>query len=550
MAVPGYMGRNAKVGALARFLNAIEAGLVAPGSVLVVENLDRLSRNEPLEGLESMKTIINAGVDVVTLIDRQRYTRENMRRDLGKLLQALVILCRGYEESYSKAHRSSENWAQKRKQARANGKPITRKAPAWLKVVGVRSVGTRRDFSEARFVVIEERAALIRQMFEWSVTGWGNRRIARELIETKAEKWDGIPWRPSKVAKIIYSRAVLGEYQPQRYVGGQYGKRIDEGLPIKDYYPRIITDEVWEQAQPKVANRRPGQFGRAILSGLVFDPKDRPMVIVASGRHHVRKKMFYVTPIECLAKGEAAFRWDENHLERCVLCVVQGINWERINSDKAQEPERRRIENELAVLGREEAVTTAKITKAAEAFLSGDLGTFGTALQLQVKKLEDRLTEIRNQRAVLRHKLDLLRKTANHVQMTVREVPTDIEIRKRLAIELRALLMKLQVWPDGRTPDRHWKKVLDEAMRRAQPKRAYVKTRAMELERVLGAVRFFFQNGKAITAYFTYVHFSHHRRADLLGFANPQGMTEEDWADYFDFSGMTGGGEDFVVETA
>ncbi len=60
--VPGYMGRNAKVGALARFMKAIEEGLIAPGSVLVVENLDRLSRNEPLEGLDLLKTIIKAGV--------------------------------------------------------------------------------------------------------------------------------------------------------------------------------------------------------------------------------------------------------------------------------------------------------------------------------------------------------------------------------------------------------------------------------------------------------------------------------------------------------
>ena len=102
--VPGYMGRNAKVGALARFLKAIEERLVAPGSVLVVENLDRLSRNEPLEGLDLLKTIIKAGVEIVTLHDNRRYTRENMSRDVVFLINALLILARGYEESDTKSY--------------------------------------------------------------------------------------------------------------------------------------------------------------------------------------------------------------------------------------------------------------------------------------------------------------------------------------------------------------------------------------------------------------------------------------------------------------
>jgi len=113
--IPGYMGRNAKVGALARFLKAIEEGMVAPGSVLVVESLDRRSRNEPLEGLDLLKTIIKAGVEIVTLHDNRRYTRENLSRDVVYLINALLILARGYEESDTKSKRLSASWQNKRR---------------------------------------------------------------------------------------------------------------------------------------------------------------------------------------------------------------------------------------------------------------------------------------------------------------------------------------------------------------------------------------------------------------------------------------------------
>src|SRR3954471_20667924 len=46
LGISGFKGRNAADGALAAFLHAIEAGMVPPGATLLVENLDRLSRQQ------------------------------------------------------------------------------------------------------------------------------------------------------------------------------------------------------------------------------------------------------------------------------------------------------------------------------------------------------------------------------------------------------------------------------------------------------------------------------------------------------------------------
>src|SRR5882757_9754650 len=56
LGVSAYRGRNAKEGALRAFLDAIEHNLVPHGSYLLVESLDRLSRDlrwTPFVGQES-----------------------------------------------------------------------------------------------------------------------------------------------------------------------------------------------------------------------------------------------------------------------------------------------------------------------------------------------------------------------------------------------------------------------------------------------------------------------------------------------------------------
>ena len=49
--ISGFRGANLQQGALGAFIKAIEMGKVKPGSVLLVESFDRLSRNQVTEQL-------------------------------------------------------------------------------------------------------------------------------------------------------------------------------------------------------------------------------------------------------------------------------------------------------------------------------------------------------------------------------------------------------------------------------------------------------------------------------------------------------------------
>src|SRR5437763_647341 len=60
--ISAYRGRNRHEGALANFIAQIDAGTIKAGSYLLVESLDRLSRQEVLTALELFTGIIRRGI--------------------------------------------------------------------------------------------------------------------------------------------------------------------------------------------------------------------------------------------------------------------------------------------------------------------------------------------------------------------------------------------------------------------------------------------------------------------------------------------------------
>ena len=79
----GYKGTHRSKGALGVLERMIEDGLIAQGSYLLVENLDRLSRQEPTVALSLLMNLINGGMVVVTLADNKIYSRDVINADRG-----------------------------------------------------------------------------------------------------------------------------------------------------------------------------------------------------------------------------------------------------------------------------------------------------------------------------------------------------------------------------------------------------------------------------------------------------------------------------------
>src|SRR5262245_60527280 len=72
LGVSAFRGRNIEEGALGAFLDAVKEGKVQKGSYLLVESLDRVSRQAARRAANTIGEIVDAGITVVDLSDNER----------------------------------------------------------------------------------------------------------------------------------------------------------------------------------------------------------------------------------------------------------------------------------------------------------------------------------------------------------------------------------------------------------------------------------------------------------------------------------------------
>ena len=127
--------RHVTEGALGVFLEAIKAGRVQEGSILIVEQLDRLSRADVLTAFNQLSSIVTAGVRVITTKDDMEFSRENLAEHPFILYPAITSMILAHEESANKSRRVTEaivllckGWVAKH----YRGKIRQGKDPQWL----------------------------------------------------------------------------------------------------------------------------------------------------------------------------------------------------------------------------------------------------------------------------------------------------------------------------------------------------------------------------------------------------------------------------------
>lgn len=254
-----FRGANAVDGALGKFIEAVDAGTVPKGSVLLVENLDRLSRDKIMPALNRFSDLLGKGIVVVTLADGKTYNADSLN-NLPDLMLSLLVMARAHEESEMKSKRGKAAWKNKRKRA-ADGHILTAQCPAWLRV------------KNGKFVVLPERAAVVERIYGLALEGHGSMSITRKLNETKTPTFGKSKcWYHSYVRKILSTPAVIGTFQPAHevFVDGKRKPEAD-GEPIEEYFPPVIDKATFY----RVKRSRPGVSGRKgkppanILAGLV-----------------------------------------------------------------------------------------------------------------------------------------------------------------------------------------------------------------------------------------------------------------------------------------
>ncbi|TIW25777.1 MAG: hypothetical protein E5V63_16315 [Mesorhizobium sp.] len=339
--VSAFRGANLAVeSSLGRFLVSVKMGEVPPGSYLLLESLDRLSRQDVFTSLSLFTDLIKAGVKIVTLADDQVYTSE--KTDFSQLVVSLAIMSRAHEESQTKSRRLAEAWTNKRRGVR--DKKLTALAPLWLELSSDRTT----------FRINERRGSVVRSIFEDAAAGLGTFSIARRLNRSAVSPFGRSKgWQTSYVSKILTNRAAIGEYQPHKMVDG---RRVPEGTPIKDYFPAVVDEQLFLRVQAARANRRVGGAGRkgefvsSLFSGLA------KCAYCCSPMHYVNKGpgpkggTYLVCDKFHRGLGCSKNAWRYDHFEASFLTFVEEVDLRPLMHGDEETSNRIRLDQAIRAL--------------------------------------------------------------------------------------------------------------------------------------------------------------------------------------------------------
>jgi DNA invertase Pin-like site-specific DNA recombinase len=349
LGVSAFRGRNVDQGALGEFLKAIEDGLVEAGSILLVESLDRLSRQTARRALRALEGIVDAGITVVTLDNGREYTAEILDRDPMALIEIVLKATLAHDESVAKQARLRQAWIGKREKAVKDGVVLTSKCPGWLELVG----GSWR--------VIEDRAEVVRRIFELAAQGAGTEAIAELLNRGEVPVFGrGRMWHKTYILKILTNEAVVGNFMPHtvHYDDSRRKRRRDPtGDRLENYFPAVVDRPVWDTVQALKASsggrRSPASTTKTtvshLLAGLAACPScGSTMTRVTKGNTSKAGKPKLVCT---RAKAGAGCEYRSVDLEAVETALIAGVDRaasEAPGPDEGIAEQVRQVEKEIA----------------------------------------------------------------------------------------------------------------------------------------------------------------------------------------------------------
>lgn len=221
--------------------------------VLVVERLDRLSREKPQTTWNLISKLHSCGVSIAT-VDGPRFYSAHTDLEMFSILEILMRSAGNNEESAKKSAHISREWEKRRERAKASGIMLTKQGPAWIKIG-----------KDRKPVVIEDRAALILRWFEMADAGMGALGIANAMeregipVWSRFENREATVWQRTYISRVLRDRAVLGEFQPMIK---KDGKRVPDGEPWLSHFPQIVSHDLFNRVNRLAHARKIAMGGR------------------------------------------------------------------------------------------------------------------------------------------------------------------------------------------------------------------------------------------------------------------------------------------------
>jgi DNA invertase Pin-like site-specific DNA recombinase len=333
---------------------------------LLVESLDRLSRERPFKAAHQLEEILAGGVKVVTLCDGKTFD-ENSLDNIGDVIKAICSMAIAHEEVARKSKRIKESWVGRYEKAKS-GEIISRNLPAWLEMKNGRPVKRSK-------VVVH-----IRRIYELAASGVPKTEIARILNREKVPTLNDLKgrkqkaktyWQDVSIGKLLTGKAVLGTLKT---VHGD----------VENYYPAIIDPPLRAKVL-RICRTHKSNRGRQtdnytnLLRKIGFDCQTGDPIYCTQTRTGGNFRNYYMS--KAVRHGADGIRWkgggprgfEEALLESMRIALHLENNIDNLKED-------------LDLKEHAYAETTASIEKLVDFIDSGDM---------EIEEIRERLVELR-----------------------------------------------------------------------------------------------------------------------------------------------------------
>jgi DNA invertase Pin-like site-specific DNA recombinase len=383
----GAHRENPDRNALAGFLRLVEKGSVPRGSYLIIENLDRLTREDIQPALLLVLNLLQAGVRVVQLRPEMVFDDKS---DTLPVMMMMVELSRGHSESARKSERNGGAWEEKRQAARAGRQQPPRKKDGRLTSSMTGQLPAWVEDSGGVLRLQPKRAAAVRRIYALAADGLGAGLIVKELARERFEPMGPSgKWSRAYVSLVLNDRRALGEFQPRHRDGRKAGDAI------AGYYPPAVSEAEWHAARAGAGGRRQprGRVGEHVnvFAGLLWNARGEDDRYYVCTRTNNRKRRRVLIAESACEHGGEARGLDLDVFERKVLACLQEVDPKEVLGDAPGQDEVRVIAGELAHIEAQQEALAAELLK-------GDVAALAKAartLDARQKELTEQLAEAR-----------------------------------------------------------------------------------------------------------------------------------------------------------
>jgi DNA invertase Pin-like site-specific DNA recombinase len=330
-----FHGRHRSKGALGAFIAAAETGQIPLGSVLVVEDLDRFSRETASHAEELLLALFKQELALGIVRDDVVVNRARYDADLG--LRVMLLTRRDAAHDYSKklSGRISDVWQRRQRDWVEQRKPYLGKGarPEWLNDDG------------RRFVEVGSAVDLVQRIFRLCAEGMGGTQIAEKLNAEGYKPARSDAYGPTRILRILHDRRVLGE------------KLWPDGSISSDYFPRIVDQALWDACQKAIDQRHDnkGRHGRGevianLFQGGTFCACGRALYLQTARN---RQGIATYAVLRCTGKRKHTCPQppgDWKYDEEALLLAFMEERWSKFFDRPSDNRQRRKLEKQLREL--------------------------------------------------------------------------------------------------------------------------------------------------------------------------------------------------------